>query len=293
MTALETIDLADERAARMAASMPLLVPGESDFIYHALADHFLPSHRLAEFRKSPRHYWLRVYGDVKDVDRVAYQVGRATHTALLEGPEAYAARYEVGGPVNERTGKPFGAATKAYEEWADLVRSRGLDPLSRDQGDLVVELVAAVHDHRLAMDLLAFGNPNALSELTVRARYCEEPCQARIDRFIGGRAVVDFKTTDSLDTFARDARRYGYFHQLAFYRAVTACALPEALGYACILLAVEKAPPYRVGVFDLLEADLRQAQEENEDAIRRLRECRETACWPSGYEDLRVLTMGD
>ena len=55
---------------------------------------------------------------IADEDRPAYLVGRAVHTLALEGKEHYAAEYAVGGPINEKTGQPFGSATKAFAEWA-------------------------------------------------------------------------------------------------------------------------------------------------------------------------------
>jgi len=43
----------------------------------------------------------------------AYQLGRAAHTLILEGREAYERGYAIGGPVNPCTGQPFAAGTKA------------------------------------------------------------------------------------------------------------------------------------------------------------------------------------
>ena len=68
------------------------------------------------------------------------------------------------------------------------------------------------------MGLLEYGEPEGV----VRADYCGMPCQIRMDWFEPHHGIVDLKTCDDLTWFEADARRYGYAHQLAFYRAVLA-----------------------------------------------------------------------
>ncbi|NLE54115.1 MAG: hypothetical protein GX617_04180 [Lentisphaerae bacterium] len=58
--------------------------------------------------------------------------------------------------------------------------------------------------------------------------------------------LVDLKTCDSLRYFENDCRRYGYIHQLAFYRAVIRQASGETLPVH--IIAVEKNEPYTAGV---------------------------------------------
>jgi hypothetical protein len=59
----------------------------------------------------------------------------------------------------------------------------------------------------------------------------------------------------------------------------------------CYLIAVEKKEPYRCGVW-LIEPDvLAVCQAENEQAMERLRECRRSGIWQTGYEDLRTMAV--
>jgi hypothetical protein len=60
-------------------------------------------------------------------DEPAYLLGRAAHTLILEGRVAYERAFAVGGPINPRTGQPFGAGTKAFAEWAASTGREGLD----------------------------------------------------------------------------------------------------------------------------------------------------------------------
>lgn len=258
--------------------------------YHAKAAAYLSSHHLAHFRKSPLLYHKVKVGLVPDEDRPAYLVGRAAHTLILEGRAQYAAEYAVGGPVNPGTGRRYGSNTKAFAEWAV---AQGKPVLTDEQALLVESMADGVVAHDIAMSLLAKG----VAEGVVRAEYCGLACQIRMDWFNPDRGLVDLKTCDDLTYFETDARRYGYAHQLAFYRAVFARATASpartvgvALTYVPVhIIAVEKREPYRCGVWLVSEDALTVAQKENEAAITRLRECGRMNVWPSGYAEMRIL----
>ena len=247
--------------------------------YRQQSKSHLTSHALADFRKSPRLHRDKQLGLIPDVDRPAFVVGRAAHTLVLEGPEVFEKTYAVGGPVNPKTGNPYGANTKAFAEWA---AEQGKPVLTETNFDLVAHLAASVRGHDVAAELL----DGVIAEGVVRMDYCGVPCQIRMDAFSPARGIVDLKTADDIDWFEADARRYGYAYQLAFYRAVLAVALGEAVPVH--MVAVEKKPPFRCGVWRVGEDVLGMVQKENEAAIGRLRKCREADTWPTGLEAVRV-----
>jgi hypothetical protein len=247
--------------------------------YHAKAGRYLSSHHLAHFRRSPRLYYKVKAGLVPDEDRPAYLVGRAAHTLILEGRQRYAAEYAVGGPVNPATGKRFGAGTKAFAEWQ---AAQGRPVLTDDQALLIESMADGVVAHDIAMSLLADG----VAEGVVRTKYAGLACQIRIDWLHPGRGIADLKTCDDLGYFEADARRYGYAHQLAFYRAVLARA--TGVSVPVHIIAVEKKEPFRSGVWLVAEETLSVAQRENEAAIARLRECGRLNAWPTGFEGVRI-----
>jgi hypothetical protein len=158
-------------------------------------------------------------------------VGRAAHVLILEGLERFREDFAVGGPINKKTGLPFGPATKAWTQWAETV---GKPVLSDSQFETIERMNESVAMHETAVDLLQYG----IAEAVVRAEYCGFPCQIRIDWLDPSPSIVDLKTCDDLTWFEADSRRYGYAHQLAFYRAV----LKKALGiYVPVhLIAVTK-----------------------------------------------------
>ena len=257
---------------------PFLIAEAAD-VYHGKAQEFLSSHRLGDFRKCPELFHRKQLGLIPDKDTPAYLLGRAAHTLILEGCEAFEAEYAVGGPVNPKTGLPFGKATKAFGEWAD---AQGKSVLSDEDAAFVERLHEAAQAHPVAPGLLKWG----VAEGVCRAEYCGIPCQVRPDYFHTDHGIVDLKTCDDLTWFEADARRYGYLHQVAFYRAVLCAA--SGTTFPVHIVAVEKKEPFRVGVWCVAESALDFGQAENEAAIERLKQCLSTGVWPSGYETVRV-----
>ncbi len=251
-------------------------------VYHAKAKDHLTAHALNEFRRCPQLYRRKELGLVPERDTTAYLIGRAAHTLILEGRQRYKREYAVGGPINPKTGQPFGSATKAFAEWAE---KQSKPVLSDAHAALVEQMAATVRAHAVVHELLADG----VAEGVVRCTYLQHVCQARIDWInpsinVG---VVDLKTTEEIDSFEFALRALGYIHQLAFYRALVAIASRHVLPVHVI--AVEKREPFRCGVWRIEAAVLDEARAQNEEAMRELRGCRATDNWFTRYEGLRVV----
>jgi hypothetical protein len=255
-------------------------------VYHAGRKDHLSSHALADFRRCPKLYRRKQLGLIPERDSTAYALGRAAHVLILEGRERFEAEFAVGGPINPKTGQPFGAQTKAFAEWAASV---GKPVLSDADAALLEQMHAGVRDHLFATELLRSG----VAEGVVRAEYCGVPCQARIDWVnpIDGRGIVDLKTCSDLDDFELDLHRYGYVHQMAFYRelVVEACGVELEVH----LVAIEKREPYRCGVWQISRRLLDRAADENVAAIEELTRCREHDIWQTRFESLRLIDIDE
>lgn len=251
--------------------------------YHAdaRAGKYLSSHLLADFRRSPILYRKKTTGEIASSDSPALALGRAAHTLILEGRAAFDEQYIVSdGPTNPKTGEPFGRMTKAHAEWS---AAQTKTVIGECDFGFLVKLQRSVWLNRAASELLSEG----FAEGVVRRVYHEMPCQIRCDWF-GPAGLVDLKTCDCLDYFEGSARALGYISQMAFYRAI----LREA-GCGTLpvhLIAVEKSEPLRCGVWRIADAALEEAESRNDAAIDRLLECRRTDAWPTGFEDVRILT---
>ncbi len=242
----------------------------------------LSSHALIDFIESPAAYHSKMAGLSPPKDSDAYRAGRAAHCLILEGKDAYRRRYTFGGPVNEKTGKYFGQQTKAYEEWRASKEAEGLEVLSDSEDALCEFLAAGVRMHPEATEILSVGYPEAVA----RTRYCGTDCQIRID-WLTENAIVDLKTCRDIKRFMRDFFDYRYQNQLSFYQKVLEAHAGVRL--PVFVIAAEKAAPYRAALYRIDQPVLDRAQLENEDAMRRLRECVSTGYWPTGYEGVKVI----
>lgn len=255
---------------------------EPSEVYRAKSKDFLSAHALNEFRRCPLLYRKKEMGLVPERDTAAFLVGRAAHTLILEGRKPYEREYAIGGPVNPKTGQPFGSQTKAFAEWAER---QGRPVLSDTHAATVEQMAAAVQDHLFARELFADG----VAEGVVRCEYAGHRCQARVDWInpVEGRGIVDLKTADELDSFEMAIRAFGYLHQVGFYRALIAETSGQVLPVH--IVAVEKREPFRCGVWQITSRVLDQAQSENEEAMADLRRCRETGNWFTKFESLRLI----
>ena len=238
--------------------------------YHARSrsGEFMSSHLLADFRESPALYRRKVSGEIAESESSAFVMGRAAHCLILEGRNAFDREYVVtDGPINPRTGESYGRSTKAFAEWA-ATQER--------------EIISG-KDFIFLLELLADG----IAEGVVRAEYCSVPCQIRMDWFGMKSGLVDLKTCDSLRWFESDCRRYGYIHQLAFYRAIL--RIVTGKNFPVHIIAVEKNEPFSAGVWKLTDELLDLAELSNKSALERFRACCISGVWPTGYEDLRII----
>lgn len=269
-------------------NIPACITQEPARDYHAKAKDYLSSHRLSDFRKSPMLYYKKQEGLIPDHDSPAYLEGRAAHSLILEGHAAYEAEFvtDARAPVNPRTGKPFGPTSDKYKEWAD---EQDREVITSDIATRVEAMNASVRSHEHASRLLTTG----IAEGVVRTTYLGMPCQIRMDWFnVNQNAICDLKSGDDLDYLIYDSKRYGYPWQIAFYRAVLANAMEGSVtDIPCYLIAVEKKEPYRCGVWNLADDVLAVCQAENEQAMERLRECRRSGIWQTGYEELRTMAV--
>lgn len=241
----------------------------------------LSSHMLMDFINSPKLYQKKITGAISERPRSAYAFGSACHKLILEGREAFDKEYIVSdGPINEKTGQPYGATTKAYLDWK---HSQTKEIISIADWAEVCKLNYSVQQHKLASDLLQSG----VAEAVVRTEYCGIPCQIKMDWFNPKMGIVDLKTTAELKWFEYDAKKFGYIKQLAFYQTV----LKQLTGveYPVHIIAVEKQEPYSAGVWSISQSALDNARIDNEYHIKRLIKCKQTMSFPTGYEDLRCL----
>jgi len=231
---------------------------------------------LKQFRRSPAHarWWMTHQPE----PTAAMIFGTAVHAAVLE-PDRFASEYAMAPQVDRRT-------KAGREEWAAFLA---------DLGDGTV-LTAAEYGQCAAMREAVLRHPKAAallagdgrSEVSILWQHPDGPRgKARLDRFTrfqGWPTVVDLKTTRDAQpwAFAKQAHQLGYHVQAAYTL--------EGLRYLSDVprrffsVAVEKAPPYGVRVYEFDEQALEQGEREWRRYLAAHMRATEADEWP-GYPD--------
>lgn len=271
---------------------------EATIIYDLPADEYhratkenlyTTSHRLQIFRRCPALYKKHIDGEIVEDNTQAFTIGSATHAYILEG-DKFQREYQVAdGPINPKTGAPYGSTTKAYLEWLEC-QDRQI--VSTKDFELIKNMGEAVRSHTKAAELLKSGVP----EVTLRAKWNGVDFQARLDWYDQERNIlVDLKTCADVDKFGYDFRDFGYAHQFGCYsRMLELCGRKKP---DCWIIAVEKREPFRVAVYNIMPFTIDSANYDefakigkgNEPTLAELVDCRENDTWPTRYEGFGTL----
>ena len=234
-------------------------------------------------------------------DSDAMLVGRAAHTLILEGEEAYLARYVVRPqfyPGKDKKGKAVDKDWTMSADWCKAWvaehEAKGLEVLSADENKLVERLALAIEENPDTAAIFEAGRP----EITITSEYLGRGVKGRLDWYDPERYLVaDLKTVDDLDNFERqvkrirrgDGKHWYYYRQLAWYRSLMEFEGHTACNY--YLVAVEKQEPFRCGTYRLRPKLLGQGESENDGVFRDLLASLTSNHWagnPCGVQEVEL-----
>lgn len=237
--------------------------------------------------RSLAHYWA-AYVDPKRKPREATPamiLGTAIHTAILE-PDDLAKSYVVEPEdINKRTK----AGKEEYE--AFLAQLHGRIPLTASQWETVVEVRDAVWRDRGVRELLKAGKPEISFFATDEGT--GELVKCRTDWLDWDRRlVVDVKSTEdaSPQGFMRSVMNYRYHVQVPWYLDVIDGAMGVHHALDWVFLAVEKSPPYAVGLYRLPLQLVQAARRIARRDLERIAMARAADSWP-GYTHAGVIEL--
>ena len=237
---------------------------------------------LMDFKRSPYHYQQR--HRVRCVRRdptPAMVMGELIHTMVLE-PHLIDERFVVRPAMDRRTK----AGKEVYG--AHMMRLQGRHDITQEQREEAEAISGSVFDHDVANILLR----DCQYEKSIY--FTHEPtgiqCKARPDAWKGS-MIMDLKTTQDADlrAFQSSAYKYGYYLQAG----MIACAL-RSLGKRIdkfVFVAVEKEPPYAVGVYMLDDEALDYGILEFDALMKHYAFCFERDEWP-GYQTQHLTVPG-
>lgn len=206
------------------------------------------------------------------------EFGRAFHAVLAGEP----IHVEIPSQVLSADG------SRAGQKWKDFAVANVGKILLKSNGERGVchldGMLSAIHRHKISAAAVAskvgkreislfFEWPlNSMAAPSVTWA----PCKSRLDLLIFNKStgtqpsfIVDWKTCEDAgpEAFAKSAYNYGYHRQAAWYRKAVAACWPSVQLATFLFVAVEKAEPYRVEVYQPTEDFLHLGHEENQRLV--------------------------
>lgn len=233
---------------------------------------------LKELHKSPAHY--RAYLKAPREMTKDLLIGSAVHAGFLENG------FDTGlvkiAPGSTR-------ATKIYKEFAEANASAIL--LLEDEAEQVKAMIAALHAHPTVAAL--FAKPGR-AEVSAYWTDLETgiACKCRPDKLTDDALVIDLKTTvdASPQGFQSSIAKFKYHWQSAWYLDGIGALLGKSL-QNFVHVAVEKEPPYGIGIYVLDDASIEKARQDIAALRARYAECLHTGEWPSYLAEIQNISI--
>lgn len=239
-----------------------------------------------ECGKTSLHYWAKYLDPDREREEPtpARVLGAAIHTAILE-PDTLTERVVAGLDIGRRSN-----ADKAT--WADFeAANAGKIILPAESYQDVLAIRNAVHRHPVAGPLLRDGKAE-------QSFYATDPetgelIKCRTDFMANsGEFILDLKSTENASPaeFARSVANFRYHVQQAWYEDLLDILYGEHPRY-WMFLAVEKKPPYAVGIYYLPHEAVRLGGILARRDLNRIVECKQTNYWPDHGTEAQELAL--
>jgi exodeoxyribonuclease VIII len=242
-------------------------------------------HGLDLIRRAPAVYHARLTAPPEG-RTPAQRWGTLVHLYTLEWDNVPKETAIVPGDIDRRT-------KAGKEAWDAFVREAGSrEPVTRDEHAELVRIAEAVHDHPTAGRILAGGYAST-AEMSLYWTDTDTgvKCRARPDQVTVDMLAVDLKTTlnASADAFQRDAWKYRYHVQAAFYLDALRTLRHPAESF--VFIAVEKEPPYLVQVFVATDEFVDAGRVAYKTDLETYKSCLGSGLWPGFPTDAQPLTI--
>lgn len=258
--------------------------GFPDEIYRGPESHnFVSSSGLrALISKSPAHYRAKLLEHPEETQVLS--LGKVLHCCVLE-TECYARSIAVAPNVDKRTSEDIRQDQKYIES------PPGTTLISTDDAARTEGVAAAIEAHPLGSKQFRGG----IAEVT--GLYTDPKTdiavKIRPDYYRGNDSViVDLKTNvnASSESFSRCIFRFGYHFQAAKHLVVAAQILDRDIE-SFVFVAVEKLPPYAVGVYELDKATIWAGIAQYVKASNKYAVCLANGKWPAYSDQIERISL--
>lgn len=247
-------------------------------LYHS--SHGISRSALMKFKKSPYHYWYEYLSGeaVRGEPTPALIMGEAVHTLVME-PHLYHERFLVQPKIDRRTN----AGKAEYEQF--MLQAVGKQVLTADNLAQATAMAASVHSNSTAHGLFQ----DSLIERSIYFTHSTGiQCKARPDAW-NDTLVVDLKTTmdAGMRGFQQSAYKFGYYLQAGLI--AEALASIGIVMEKFVFVAVEKEPPYAIGIYVLDDDGIAFGIAQFDQLMQNLAQCEYAGTWPDyGIQVLNV-----
>lgn len=240
---------------------------------------------LTRGARSAAHMKAYLDGGNEPTNKKALLMGSLVHTAVLE-PHLLTAQFAILPEVDKRTREG-----KQIMEDFNAINSTKL-AITQKEMDTAIGIRDSVRSHPAAAKFLSEGQAEVTAVWTAHNGI---RCKGRIDwlpkvRGNSKHRLVDLKTTiDASSNFAKSIASYDYHLQAAFY--LDAYRTLTGKDAEFVFIAVEKEPPYAVGVYTLDLLALDYGRERYMDALLTYKESCDSGEWKGYSDEVKTLTL--
>jgi hypothetical protein len=208
----------------------------------------------------------------------AMMLGTGLHCALLE-PARFDVQYVMEPAPN------MNKNSNAWKEFADACRVQSLTPISIEDRERILGMIASIRRNEKAAKVLGEGQPEVSawwSDPTTQVA-----CKGRLDwvhPLQGGTLPVDVKTSAdaSPEAFARSVVNFAYHRQADWYERGFELASGRPT-MPMMFIVVETTAPFACACYTLDPYFMVQARKDNERLLALYAHCCEMGEWP-GYD---------
>lgn len=256
------------------------IPSE---VYHKRELGVVNKGALDQLAKTPAHYraWL---DEPDEAPTPALVFGKALHALVLE-PDLFLLEWALQPDFGDLRTKKGREARDAWQ-----AENEGVTPLSLEDWNKLHAMRESVMRHPVAGQIFTGGE----AEVTAiwEDRRTGLLCKARYDYDRPDiNLLADLKSTDdaSPQAFARSIARFRYHVQDAHYSEGPRVLRGEDPRF--VFAAVEKAPPYCVGVYILDTESATRGEELRAREMDMLDECLRTDTWPAYPAEVNTIAL--
>ena len=225
---------------------------------------------LFKISESPEKF--RYYKDNPQPPTPALIFGQVFHKMALQ-PEDFDNEFIVAPNVDRRTK----SGKEAYADF--LEKAEGKTLITEDDYDKAKAMCESLYSNKYAVKLLKGKKEQPyfwIDQTTGEECKCRLDCETDLSEVT---AIVDVKsaTDASAEAFMRDAVKYGYDFQSAFY--TEGAKINTGKKYIFVFIVVEKEPPYAINIFQADKLFMKRGYDLFREYIGIYHDCKTTGDW--------------